>query len=58
MSILKSINQDDNKYLAYLFKSSCLEESNKNEAGVKLFSISQKILNFTTVILPPKEQSK
>lgn len=55
--ILKSINHDDNKYLAYLFKSHVWRSQIRTRvSGVKLFSISKKILNFTTVILPPKEE--
>lgn len=57
--ILKSINQDDNKYLAYLFKSHVWRSQIRTRvSGVKLFSISKKILNFTTVILPPKEEQE
>ena len=57
--ILKSINQDDNKYLAYLFKSHIWRSQIRTRvSGVKLFSISKKILNFTTVILPPKEEQE
>ena len=57
--ILKSINQDDNKYLAYLFKSHVWRSQIRTRvSGVKLFSISKKILTFTTVILPPKEEQE
>ena len=56
---MKSINQDDNKYLAYLFKSHVWRSQIRTRvSGVKLFSISKKILNFTTVILPPKEEQE
>lgn len=55
--ILKSLNRDDNKYLAYLFKSHVWRSQIRTRvSGVKLFSISKKILNFATVILPPKEE--
>lgn len=55
--ILKSLNRDDNKYLAYLFKSPVWRSQIRTRvSGVKLFSISKKILNFATIILPPKEE--
>lgn len=55
--ILRSINRDDNKYLAYLFKSSIWRSQIRTRvSGVKLFSISKKILSFATIILPPREE--
>lgn len=49
--ILKS--DRNNKYLAYLFQSdSWREQIQKRVNGVKLFSITKKILNQCTIILP------
>lgn len=43
-----------NKYFAYLFKSDAWRSQLRSRvSGVKLFSISRKILNLTTVIIPP-----
>lgn len=45
-----------NRYLAYLFKSSFWRfQLRKNVNGVKVYSITQKILKKTFVILPPSE---
>lgn len=55
--ILRSKERDDNKYLAYLFKSYAWRSQIRTRvSGVKLFSVSQKILNMVTVILPPKDE--
>lgn len=49
----------NNKYLAYLFKSDPWRSQLRSRAsGVKLFSISRKMLNFTTVILPPSSEQE
>ena len=57
--ILHSISNTTNKYLAYLFKTdlwrsqirSCLTE-------VKVYSISQKVLKKTAILIPPFEVQK
>ncbi len=55
--ILRSTTQRNNKYLAYLFKSNAWRSQIRTRvSGVKLFSVSKKILNLTTVILPPVEE--
>ena len=55
--ILKSINSNDNKYLAYLFKTDAWRSQIRSRvSGVKLFSVSKKILNSVTVIVPPKNE--
>ena len=57
--ILKSLRAEDNKYLAYLFKApSWRSQIRTRVSGVKLFSISKKILNIVTVILPPEEEQR
>ena len=46
-----------NKYLAYLFKSDAWRTQLRSRvSGVKLFSISRRMLNSATVILPPAEE--
>jgi len=46
-----------NKYLAYLFKSDAWRTQLRSRvSGVKLFSISRRMLNSATVILPPTEE--
>lgn len=55
--ILQSIENVDNKYLAYLFKTDAWRSQIRARvSGVKLFSISKKILNMATVILPPIDE--
>lgn len=55
--ILKAKETSDNKYLAYLFKSNAWRSQIRTRvSGVKLFSISKKILNDVSVILPPLEE--
>lgn len=52
--ILKSINGKDNKYLSYLFRTDAWRSQIRARvSGVKLFSISKKILNQVSVVLPP-----
>ena len=46
-----------NKYLAYLFKSDAWRTQLRSRvSGVKLFSISRRMLNSATVILPPVDE--
>ena len=55
--ILKSKTKKDNKYLAYLFKTDAWRSQIRSRVtGVKLFSVSKKILNGVTVILPPEDE--
>ena len=52
--ILFSHNDTNNLFFAYLFKSDAWRKQIRERVtGVKLFSISQKILKETTVIIPP-----
>lgn len=58
--ILHSIEPQDNRYLAYLFKTDCWRKQIREAAsGVKVFSITQKILINSSIIVPPfAEQQK
>lgn len=57
--ILRSIKQQDNRYFAYLFKTDCWRKQIREVAsGVKLFTISQKALVNSSVIIPPFEQQQ
>lgn len=50
---LCSYEKIDNSYLAYLFKTDCWRSQIRAKAsGVKLFSISKKILSETSVLIP------
>lgn len=47
---------DNNKYLAYLFKSDCWRSQIRSRVyGVKVYSITQAILSLCSILLPPKE---
>ncbi len=51
--ILKSKKANENKYLAYLFLTDVWRSQIRERvSGVKLFSVSRKIIGDTTVILP------
>lgn len=56
--VFSSKDKTDKKYLAYLFKTDAWRSQIREKvSGVKLFSISRKILNDATVLLPgDKEQ--
>lgn len=57
--ILKALGEDDNKYLAYLFRTNAWRSQIRSRvSGVKLFSISKKLLNMATIVLPPKDYQK
>lgn len=57
--ILHSNTDDDNKYFAYLFKTDGWRKQIRSKvSGVKLFSISKKILSDTTLLLPSCEERK
>lgn len=48
-----------NKFLAYLFKSDAWRTQLRSRvSGVKLFSISRRMLNLATVILPPTTEQE
>ena len=51
--ILNPINQVSNKYFAYLFLTDCWRSQIRSlVSGIKVFSISQKIINTTSIIIP------
>ncbi len=56
--ILKPKTKDEMKYLAYLFLTDNWRDQIRSRvSGIKLFSITQKILKETTIIMPdPKER--
>lgn len=57
--ILKSKSGNNNKFLAYLFKSNAWRSQIRTRvSGVKLFSVSKKILNDVSVILPPEVEQE
>ena len=55
--VLHSFKEKDNRFLAYLFKTdSWRKQLRETASGVKVFSITQKKLINTSVILPPENQ--
>ena len=55
--VLHSFKERDNRFLAYLFKTdSWRKQLRETASGVKVFSITQKKLINTAVILPPENQ--
>lgn len=55
--ILRSNSGGNNKYFAYLFKSDIWRSQIRSRvSGIKLFSITQRILRETTIIIPPVEE--
>lgn len=55
--ILQSRKHEDNKYLAYLFRTDAWRSQIRSKvSGVKLYSISRKILADTTIIMPPADE--
>ena len=55
--ILRNKEKDNNHYLSFLFKTDTWRKQIRERVtGVKLFSISQKILKETSIILPPEEE--
>ena len=54
--ILRSTTTQENKYLAYLFLTDAWRSQIRSKvSGVKLFSISRKILSEATVLVPPTD---
>lgn len=55
--ILHAINQKDNRYLAYLFLTDLWRKQLRETAsGVKVFSVTQKNLINSSIILPPEDE--
>lgn len=54
--VLQTKESNENKYLAYLFKTDEWRKQIREKlVEVKLYSITRKVLKTTTVLLPPKE---
>ena len=54
---LHTINQKDNRYLAYLFLTDLWRKQLRETAsGVKVFSVTQKKLINSSIILPPEDE--
>lgn len=52
--IAHSIIRQDNRYFAYLFQTDAWKNQiRKRASGIKVFSITQKIISNSTVIVPP-----
>ena len=52
--ILKSINKQDNRFFAYLFQTDAWRKQIRTKvSGIKVFSVTQKIINEASVIIPP-----
>lgn len=57
--ILHSNSKKDNKYFAYLFKTNSWRKQLREVAtGVKLFTIAQKTLMNSSVIIPPESEQQ
>ena len=58
--ILKSINKQDNRFFAYLFQTDAWRKQIRTKvSGIKVFSVTQKIINEASVIIPPiSEQAR
>ena len=55
--ILRSLAPKDNKFFAFLFMSDCWRKQIRECVnGVKLFSISQKLIKKTSILLPPEDE--
>jgi len=58
-TIIFRSQQPDAKYFAYLFLTDCWRSQiRKVASGVKLYSITQKILKETSIIIPPLAEQK
>lgn len=58
-TIIFRSQQPDAKYFAYLFLTDCWRSQiRKVASGVKLYSITQKILKETSIIIPPLPEQK
>ena len=57
--ILRSLEKSDKKYLAYLFLTDAWRYQIRSRvSGIKVFSITQKILGQVSVIFPPPDEQK
>lgn len=57
--VMHPTNSANSKYLSYLLLTDCWRSQLRSSAsGIKVFSVTQKMLRSCTVILPPKEEQK
>lgn len=57
--ILKSVKKKDNRYFAYLFQTDAWRNQIREKiSGVKVFSITQKIIKDSSVIIPPTDEQQ
>lgn len=57
--IAKYLNDNPNNYFSYLFKTDCWRIQIRSVVnGVKVFSVPQRLLGSTSVIVPPIEEQK
>ena len=57
--ILKSVNKKDNRYFAYLFQTDAWRAQIRTKvSGIKVYSITQKIINEASVIIPPVQEQE
>lgn len=57
--IAKNLPTEHNNYFSYLFKTDCWRKQIRSVVnGVKLYSIPQKTLSSTTIIIPPIEEQR
>lgn len=55
--ILRSLVPKDNKFFAFLFMSDCWRKQIRECVnGVKLFSIAQKLIKKTSILIPPEDE--
>lgn len=58
-SIIFKSKFSDNRYFAYLFQTDCWRSQIRcRTTGIKLFSITQKILKEVSICIPPKEEQR
>lgn len=58
-SIIFKSEFTDNRYFAYLFQTDCWRSQIRcRTTGIKLFSITQKILKEVSICIPPKEEQR
>ena len=55
--ILRALTESDNRFFAFLFMSDCWRRQIRECVnGVKLFSVSQKLIKKTNILAPPEEE--
>ncbi len=57
--IARAKDPRDSKYLSYLFQTDCWREQlRKRACGIKVFSLTQRLLSNVKVLLPPPNEQK